>query len=347
MRTIEEIYGELTAAYEAAGNVVLRDGGDMALRLRTVAAQIFALEKQLEYSRAQAFPQTAEGMFLDRHAEVRGLQRMGGSCARGRIRFFVEEPAAADIPIEKGVVCTDMSGAQFITTESGQIPVGGLYCEVDCSAREPGELGNVPVGAVCCMPLPPVGVSGCQNPGPMTGGSSGESDESLRQRVLHSYSSLPNGANIAYYEEQAKSVNGVYAVQVLPRRRGVGTVDVIVASQEGIPQQGVLDEVEARLKRQREICVDIAVQAPVEQRVDMTIRLSGEKEAQTKVQEALEAYFDGALLGKSVLLAKLNAIVFGTEGVENCRIAFPEADIPGAEGVLPVLGTVQFTGMEK
>ena len=36
MSTIEEIYGELTAAYEAAGNVVLRDGGDMALRLRTV-----------------------------------------------------------------------------------------------------------------------------------------------------------------------------------------------------------------------------------------------------------------------------------------------------------------------
>ena len=206
----------------------------------------------------------------------------------------------------------------------------------------------MPAGAVCCMPLPPVGISGCLNPAPITGGSGGEDDESLRARILESYSSLPNGANMAYYAEQARSVDGVCAVQVLPRRRGVGTVDVVIAAQNGAPGQETLDAVYELLQTQREICVDILVSPPELKPVDLTVDLAAEdfEEAKTAVQTALTDWFSGVLLGKSVLLAELNSLIFRTAGVKNCRITLPEADLAAAEGVLPVLGTLTFAEME-
>ncbi|MGI6028239.1 MAG: baseplate J/gp47 family protein [Candidatus Heteroscillospira sp.] len=346
MRTVEEIYTEMLRDYEERTSLVLRPGGDMSLRLYAVAAQIFALENQLEFSRRQAFPQTAEGEYLDRHAAVRALTRGSAVRATGWVRFFVDEAAQTDIPVPAGVVCTDAMGTQFVTTAGGAIAAGELYCELPVEAKLAGEGGNMPAMAVCCMPLAPIGVSGCRNPQPIAGGSAGESDEQLRQRILDSYSSLPNGANAAYYEEQARSVEGVYAVQVLPKRRGVGTVDVVVAARDGAPEESTVSAVAARLEEQREICVDIDVTAPVEREVDVSVQVYGDASACEAAREALESCFDGALLGRGVLLAELCSRVFAAPGVKNCRIIQPAADISGVEGVLPVLGNLTVTEME-
>jgi uncharacterized phage protein gp47/JayE len=347
MRTIDEIYSEMAADYESESGLILHDGGDMSLRLHAVAAQVCALENQLEFTRRQAFPQTAEGEYLDRHAAVRALRRGGAVCAEGTVRFFVDEAADSDIPVAAGVVCVDSAGTQFVTAESGVIPAGALWCELKCTAAEAGEAGNVPAGAISAMPLPPVGVAGCVNTAAFTGGSAGESDESLRSRVLASYSSLPNGANIAYYESQALSVDGVYAVQVLPRARGLGTVDVYVAAESGLPAADTVEQVREKLAAQREICVDIAVAAPTARPVNLTVALAAANQAaaQASARAAIEAYFSGALLGKGVLLAEVSSRVFAAEGVENCRITVPAADVAAEDGVLPVLGTLSFTAL--
>ena len=347
MRSIEEIYREMVTDYETTGGLVMSEGGDMSLRLYTMASQIFALENMLEFNRRQAFPQTAEGEYLDRHAAVRGIERGEASHAQGIIRFFVEEAAENDIAIAAGLVCTDEHGTEFVTIVPGVIPAGGLHCDVQCSAVLSGESGNVPAGQICYMPLPPVGVAGCKNPEAFYGGNSGESDASLRKRVLMSYNSLPNGANIAYYEQQALSTDGVYAVQVLPRKNGVGTVDVVVASREGVPDQALVDAVSEKLQSQREICVDISVHAPETVAVDITASIASEDfdSAKAAVEKALSEYFTGALLGKGVLMARLGSVIFGAEGVENYALAAPTADLAPAEAVLPVLGKVTITEM--
>lgn len=43
MRSIEEIYEDMKQTYEERCSVVLNDSGEMALRIYTVAAQIFAM----------------------------------------------------------------------------------------------------------------------------------------------------------------------------------------------------------------------------------------------------------------------------------------------------------------
>jgi hypothetical protein len=41
--------------------------------------------------------------------------------------------------VEEGTVCLTAAGAEFITTERGVIPAGGLYCDVEAEARVPGS----------------------------------------------------------------------------------------------------------------------------------------------------------------------------------------------------------------
>lgn len=347
MRTIDEIYSSMKSDYEARCGLALREGGDMSLRLYTTAAQVFALERQAEFVSRQSFPQTAEGEYLDMHAELRGISRSEQVYARGKIRFFVESPATSAVAVEAGVVCRDSEGAEFITEEAGEIAEGALYCEVAARAILAGEGGNVPAGAITLMQLAPIGVAGCQNPNAFAGGGEGEDDATLRKRILGSYRSLPNGANKAYYETQAGAVEGVYAVEVLPKKRGLGTVDVIVAAKNGIPDSAVLTAVQERLEQQREICVDISVREPELYPVTLKIAIAAEDFAAAKAQLilALEEYFDGSLLGKGITLAQIGNVIFGSEGVSNYKILSPAADNSAAAGVLPTIGSITISEM--
>ncbi|MGI5935754.1 MAG: baseplate J/gp47 family protein [Oscillospiraceae bacterium] len=350
MKSIDEIYSEMKEEYSRRTGLALKDGGDMAVRLYAAAAQLYTLWVQADYVNRQAFPQTAEGRFLDYHAQLRGLERRGSAKAGGKIRFELAEPLPEDLAVEEGTVCLTAAGAEFITTERGVIPAGGLYCEVEAEARVPGSGGNIPAGGIVKMAQAPAGVAGCGNLEPFSGGANQESDEELRKRVLASYKKLPNGANAAYYETQVLNMEGVAAVMVLPRRRGLGTVDIIISSPEGVPPPELLERVKAHLDAQREICVDIQVSGPELVSVDiaLAIKADGEHgfhEAEAAARRALEEYFTGKLLGKDILLARLGNLVYQTEVVENYRFYSPAGDIAVGPNQLPVLGSLTVTEM--
>ena len=78
MKTAEEIYQELLSAFGERTGLEPREGCDLSARLYAVAAQVCALYIQADWVVRQAFPQTAEGDCLDRHAQLRGLERKHG-----------------------------------------------------------------------------------------------------------------------------------------------------------------------------------------------------------------------------------------------------------------------------
>ena len=251
MQTMETIYEEMKAKLGELTGLTVTDGGDLTLRLYAVAAQLYSLWEQAEFVLRQCFPQTAEGVWLDRHAQVRGMERRAGTRSVGTLRFSVTTAASRDLTVAAGTVCTDSAGNRFETTAAGTIAAGTLFCDVPARAAESGAAGNVPADTVTYMVLAPAGVEAVTNPAALTDGSDGEGDDSLRARVLNSYRKLPNGANMAYYETQALNVDGVAAVKVLPRNRGVGTVDVVIAAENGVPSQTLLDTVADLLESQR------------------------------------------------------------------------------------------------
>ena len=72
MKTVDEIFGEMLVCFGERTGMEVDQGCDLAVRLYAAAAQIYALYLQADWVARQAFPQTAEGDYLDLHAQRSG-----------------------------------------------------------------------------------------------------------------------------------------------------------------------------------------------------------------------------------------------------------------------------------
>ena len=90
MKTTEEIYQTLLAAFAQRAGFTPEADCDLAVRLYAAAAELQALGIQSEWVLDQSFPQTARGVYLDYHAQMRGIARTAATKAVGTLRFSVE-----------------------------------------------------------------------------------------------------------------------------------------------------------------------------------------------------------------------------------------------------------------
>ena len=342
MKTIDEIYQEMLELFRRETGAGATGVGDLEVRLYAVAAQVYGLYVQGEWLSRQCFPQTAEGTYLDRHAALRGLERRPARRAEGSLRFYVDQPAASDLTIPAGTVCTTAGLVRFETTAAAVLTAGQTRVDVPARAVEPGGAGNVGPGTVLAMTVAPVGIGGCSNPAAFSGGADGEDDRALRARVLETYRRMPNGANAAFYEQTALSFDRVAAAAVIPRPRGRGSVDVVVATDAGVPDRELLDQLQAHFQACREIAVDVEVRAPVAFPMVVSLQVTperpGEEEAvKARVEQVIRDHFGGKRLSRGVLRAELIHLVLGVPGAANCKVVSPPDDLPPRPGVLPDL----------
>ena len=352
MKEWTEIYEQMRGTFAQRAGFVPSEGCDSAVRLYALAAELQSLLMQADWVLDQSFPQTAQGMYLDYHAETRGITRAAAEKAVATLRFAAADKVTAACPIEKGTVCMTAEGVRFETTEDAAIAVGSQWVDVPAQAVEAGAGGNVIAGTVTLLSAMPVGVVQCTNPTAFSGGCDAESDEALRGRVLASYQRLPNGANAAYYEQEAMRYPGVAAAKAVGRARGIGTVNVVIATHAGVPDAALLAAVETDLQKKREIAVDVKVLAPAVETVAVTAALKAAPgytfaEVKAGAQSALEALFTGGLLGKSVTTARLLTLLCGVEGVENVHLTAPAADVAVGSTELPMLGTVTISELTE
>ena len=350
-KTIESIYSEMLEVFGEASGYLPSSSCDLAARLYAAAAQIQGLYLQAQWLLDQSFPQTAAGEYLERHAQLRGISRGIATCAAGTLRFGLSAMVGGDLTIKSGTVCMTKDGVRFATTDDAVLKAGSLYIDVPAMALEPGRQGNVAANTVTIMAAMPVGIKACTNPEAFSGGEDAESDEGLRQRLLDSYLRLPNGANAAYYEQTALSRTGVAAAIAVGRPRGVGSVDLYIATESGIPDEVLLAEVDEYLQEKREISVDLQVLAPTARPLNIQVSIqpaSGYsfETAQADADAALRTAFTGGMLGKEVTLAFLGHLLYSLDSVQNYTIISPAADIPASPTVLPCLGNVNISPWE-
>lgn len=345
---MEEIYQELAAEFQSRTGLTAGGSGDLAVRFYAVAAQLYGLYAQADWIGRQCFPQTAQGSALDQHAQLRGINRRAAGKATGVVRFYAAEDRMGAAQIPAGTICMTAEGLRYTTLEAGVIPLGQTQLDLAVEAVEAGAAWNVPAGRIVYLAVAPTGVTACTNPEPVTTGMDDEMDETLRERVLATYHRLANGANAAFYEQTAMSYEGVAAVTVISRSRGVGTVDVVVSAQGGMPDQALLESLQAYLDQMREIAVDVQVMAPeaVDVKIDITLTVENGhsfEEVSGAVQQMLEHWFTGRLLGCPVLQAELTTLVFGVDGVANCTVTISGGDVAADSVSLPCLGQLQIT----
>lgn len=345
MKTADEIYQELLASFGERTGLEPREGCDLSARMYALAAQVCALYIQADWVVRQAFPQTAEGEYLDAHAQLRGLERKKPVAAQGMVRFTAGEKAETPRSIPKGTVCMTAGLVRFETTEEGVLAANELTADVPVRALEAGAAGNVSAGAVLSMAVAPMGIASCTNPQAFAGGADGEEDEVLRGRVLDTFKRLPNGANAAFYEREALSFDQVAAVAVVSRPRGVGSVDIVPATLAGVPGEALLEQLQDYFEERREIAVDLEVRAPETVTVNIQVKVEPEEgrnkeEVLDRVEQAVQDWFTGKLLGQDILRARLGHLIYSCDGVANYAITAPAADVPVEKDQLPVLGTL-------
>ena len=297
--TVDEIYSQMAQTFQTETGLALAGDGDMAVRLYAVAAQIYALYVQADWVARQCFPQTALGDYLDKHAQLRGLERRDAVAAVGVLRFSVPSAPDTDLSIPAGTVCLTAAQVRFETLEAATLKAGNTYVDVRAQAVEPGAAGNAAAGTIRAMAVAPVGVSQVTNPEAFTGG-----------------------------------------------------VDVVIATAAGLPDSELLEAVTDHLEAKREIAVELQVKAPTAKQMDVTVQVAARAGADSAaviqaVKSAIQTWFDGKLLGQSVLRAKLGDIIYEVEGVENYAITAPAADVAVDVDELPRLGTLTVTAMEE
>lgn len=351
MKQVEEIYESLLEAFEERAGFAPEEGCDLAVRLWAAAAQLQALDMQADWVLDQSFPQTAQGVYLDYHGQMRGLTRLPAAKAAGTLRFSVETAPVADLTVPAGTVCMTEDEVRFQTTAAAVLAAGTLSADAPAEALEGGAQGNVAAGEVCILTACPLAITACTNPAAFSGGSDQEDDETFRERILESYQRLPNGANAAWYEQTAMNYGGVAAARAVGRARGIGTVDVYVATEQGVPDAELLEGLAAELQEKREIAVDVEVKAPAVQSVNVAVAVCPQsgtafETVKARAEQSIRAWFTGRLLGCPVRLAELGNRLYALEGVENYRFTAPAADVAADDTVLPVLGTLSITEME-
>lgn len=176
--------------------------------------------------------------------------------------------------------------------------------------------------------------------------------ESLRERLLASYSTIANGTNAAFYYEEAMKHDFVYSVGVIPRARGIGTVDVVAAGKGRLLSEDCLALIAQDLAGKKEICVEVAVRSPSLVVTDVIIDLHAKEEyGFDETKAALEAYITEYIaslkIGEPLLVSRLCAGICALDGVHNHKVTSPVQDITAAADELIVLGSVTINRMAQ
>lgn len=188
-------------------------------RMQAVASELFSLACYGDYVLKQAFPQTATTKYLEKHGTMRDIKRKKSSKSSGTLRFFCSEGSQNNIRIPKGIVCSvrDNPYIQFVTTQEREIiPTESNFVDVEAESIKEGYENNVDQNTITTIVNPPAGVVSVVNTEKFIGARDEETDSSLRNRILNSYSVPPNGFNEQSIKDAVLECEGVLDCVVRP-----------------------------------------------------------------------------------------------------------------------------------
>ncbi len=350
--TFDEILSKMRARYRELSGFDADHASDIGIRLRVLAAEAASLYESLAELRAQIFPQTSSGEYLELHAQSRAITRKAAIPAIGSLTFSRETPAYSDIFIPAGVLCSTKSEpqVQFVTSEDATLVADATEVTVAAVAVDAGTIGNVAAFAVTVMISPAVGITNVKNSEPFFGGTDQENDDALRGRLIAAYQNISNGTNSAFYYDLAMSNEGVFSANILPRRRGRGTVDVVITSHSDILEDEIVDAIQSDLDVRKEINVDVKVSAAVRDYLAVSVEIAikdGYNFAlvSQKANEIIQNTINELGVGTPLLLASIGSKLLQVDGLYNYRILSPVNDVlPASDHVLRA-GSITLSGM--
>lgn len=295
-----------------------------ASSLAAVAEGIYAHQKWII---KQFFPDTADTDFLEKHAGLRGIRRRNATYASGRGATVTGQPNAA---IKAGLQIKTDDNRFYETTENAVISAQGS-ARVAVRSLATGSAQNITQNTPGSFMAAPVGVQTDVVLNDVIGATDAESDASLLDRLLEIIRRPPAGGNRYDYRTWALSVDGVEAAYVYPLRRGLGTVDIAITSNNDVPSDDTLRRCQAYIDDVRPVTAkESKVVKPDVTKINFNIqvKISGVTLAEIKsaISTALSDYFNTLIPGDDLIVSQCEAVVNNLLGVVDRKFTTPTAN---------------------
>lgn len=302
---------------------------DLGARFQAVASELFNLACYGDFVLRQSFIQTASGEYLDRHAELRGITRKTASKAYGELTFSLVEALESDVEIPQGTICSVENSAyiQFATTQSAVISAGELSVTVPALAVENGAMYNAKAGTVTVIVNPPGYIDAVTNEFAFTGGYDAESDESLRKRLLESYSVPPTGLSEESMKEAILKLDDVLDCNIV--KHSVYAFYVYLKTKTNTLSQELEDAVSNAVLVAYLVnsTPTIALASCSEYDLNISVILNGgsAEEAQSVIEERIRDFVNSVKIGEDIDLNILSNLMLYYAPIKQCSITSPQA----------------------
>ncbi len=335
--TLSEIMSRIQADAEARLDADELRRSDVQVLLRVLAGASHSIYGHLDWIKDQLFTDTCVAEYLERKASLFGLARIQAAKSSGTVQFSWE----SQVSIPAGTVLQNPSGWQYETTSDAD---SSGYATVRSMVG--GSDYDLAVDETLSMVSPVTGVSGATVTTAIEGGTDGETDDELRERVLACTRNPPRQGTEEDFVAWAKEVAGVTRAWCYPKELGDGTVTVRFCTDglttNGIPTATKVAEVQEYIEAKCNCLCELYVEAPVAYSVDFDISITPDSTTtRAYAEEALSDLLKSeGEPGGTIYLSHVNAALSAVTGEEDHTVTTPAADIVMGTGYLPVLGTV-------
>lgn len=326
--TLEEIRASLLRDYQTYyPNADTSEDSDAYARASSLAACAEGIYAHQKWMIKQFFPDTADTEFLEKHAGLRGLRRRNATYSAGKGATVSGNP---DAVIAVGLQIKTEDGRFYETTESAVIPASGSVI-VAVRSLATGAVQNIKTATKGSFMAAPVGVSTDVVLNDVVGATNAESDSSLLERLLNKIRRPAAGGNKYDYKDWALEVDGVEQAYVYPLRRGLGTVDIAITADNGVPSDDTVRRAQEYIDQERPVTAkESKVVKPDVTKVNFNIqvKISGValNDIKTAINNALRDYFNGLIPGDDLIVSQCEAVINNLIGVVDRRFIAPTAN---------------------
>ena len=203
-------------------------GSDNHVRATAIAAVGEGQYQHQEWILRQAFADTADSAYLEKHAAKYGIYRKTATFAGGKVR--VRGAVGATVPVGQQI---NVGDKVYLTAESAVIGALGS-AEIAVIATVAGSAQNQTAETAATLQSVPAGIDSSAVLLTMVGGTDAESDESLLARYEERLRRPAAGGNQYDFRNWCLEVPGVVDAFIYPLRRGNGFVDAVILGDRSI-----------------------------------------------------------------------------------------------------------------
>lgn len=308
-------------------NIDTGTDSDYGVRANAVSGVADGLYAHQGWIVRQIFPDTADTENLELHCRQRNIYRKKATHSSGNVTIT----GTVGEVLETGAQIRG-EGVSVSTTETCTIGDDGTS-QVAVKSTATGVSTNTTTAKTATLVSPPEGINTTVTVNPLAGGTETESDASLLARYLDILRKPPAGGNKYDYKRWALEVEGVTSAYVAPLRRGLGTVDVAITSNNELPPQALINAVQSHIDEIRPVTAkDTLVLAPTKKAVDFVVQsaVTGLTIAQVTplVQSVITDFMNRLEPGQTLIVSQLETEISLISGITDRKIITPAGNVP-------------------